>query len=128
VSILVAVGSLVLDRQARPAHAWIRNLYAILIGKSPCFGEEPRVMTPSPATPSEYRVPAIPQAEASDGSAFCERPHPVFAIVWLASLARVVGAIHGHEIFGAEATLALMTLAALTCWTVATATAALRRR
>jgi hypothetical protein len=85
-------------------------------------------MTPSRATPSEYRIPAVPKADASDGGAFIERPHPVFAIVWLASLARVVGAIHGHEIFGAEATLALMTLAALTCWTVAAASAALRRR
>jgi hypothetical protein len=85
-------------------------------------------MTPSRATPSEYRIPAIPQAEASDSGAFCERPHPVFAIVWLASLARVAGAIHGHEIFGAEATLALMTLAALTFWTFASVTATLRRR
>jgi hypothetical protein len=85
-------------------------------------------MTPSRATPSDYRIPAIPRANASDGGAFIERPHPVFAIVWVASLARVVGAIYGHEIFGAEATLALMTLVALTCWTVAAASATLRRR
>lgn len=85
-------------------------------------------MTTSRATPSEYRIPAVPRADASDSGAFCERPHPVFAIVWLASLARVAGAIHGHEIFGAEATLALMTLVALTCWTGAALTATMRRR
>jgi len=85
-------------------------------------------MTPSRATPSEYRVPATPRADASDSGAFCERPHPIFAIVWLASLARVAGAIHAHEIFGAEATLALTTLVALTSWTAAAAIAALRHR
>ena len=63
---------------------------------------------------SGYRTssePPAPPAEGADGG-YEEGLHPVLAIVWLASLARVAGALWLHETLGAEATLALMTLVA----------------
>jgi len=64
---------------------------------------------------SGYRTPSAPPppppADSADGG-YEEGLHPVLAIVWLASLARVVGALWLHETLGAEATLALMTLVA----------------
>jgi hypothetical protein len=108
------------DRGRREAR--IGNLYAILIGKLPCFPRETEAMrpTPSTATQSEYRLPATARADSGESGPFREQLHPVFVIVWLASLVRVAGAVHLHEIFGAEATLALMTLVGVTIYAFST--------
>ena len=54
-----------------------------------------------------YRAPREglrnPEKDATEGPV-----RVALAIFWLISLGRVVGAIIGHEVFGAEATLALM--------------------
>jgi hypothetical protein len=65
--------------------------------------------------------PAPSPAEDGDGG-YEEALHPVLAIVWLASLVRVVGALWLHETLGAEATLALMTLVAGTWYVYALGT------
>jgi hypothetical protein len=75
--------------------------------------------TSSRATQSEYRIAAKARPDAADGGPFREQVHPVFAIVWLASFVRVAGAFHYREIFGTEATLALMTLIGVTFYAVA---------
>ena len=78
--------------------------------------------TPSEPSPSAYRRAATRAGDAQGESeeAFRERPHPVLVFVWAASLARVVGAVYRREVFGAEATLALVTLIALTWYWLAT--------
>jgi hypothetical protein len=81
-------------------------------------------MLPAPSEPSlsAYRR-AAPRADGAADEAeetFRERPHPVLVFVWAASLARVVGAVYHREIFGAEATLALVTLVAVTWYWLAT--------
>jgi hypothetical protein len=45
--------------------------------------------------------------------------HPVFVIVWAASLARVAGAVYAREVLGAEVTLAMMTAVAISWYAVA---------
>jgi hypothetical protein len=79
-------------------------------------------------TPSEPSLPAYRRAAARVDAApegpeetFRERPHPVLLFVWIASLARVVGALYYREALGAEATLALMTLVAVTWYWIAAA-------
>jgi hypothetical protein len=77
-------------------------------------------MQPSDTSPSAYR--SIGERAEDDGErddAFRERMHPVFVLVWIASLARVVGAVYEREVLGAEATLALMTLVALSWYAYA---------
>lgn len=81
-------------------------------------------MLPTPSEPSlsAYRRAATRPDEAPDdetGETFRERPHLVLVLVWAASLARVVGAVYHREVFGAEATLALVTLVALTWYWLA---------
>jgi hypothetical protein len=77
-------------------------------------------MQPSGSSPSAYRSLGD-RAENAGGrdDTFRERIHPVFVLVWIASLARVVGAVYEREVLGAEATLALMTLVALTWYAYA---------
>jgi hypothetical protein len=53
------------------------------------------------------------------GADFEERMHPVVFLVGVASLVRVVGALFDHEVFGAEATVALMTFVAVAWYAVA---------
>jgi hypothetical protein len=57
-----------------------------------------------------------------------ERLHPVLVLVWVASLARVVGAVWRHEVLGTEATLALMTFVALSWYAFAVRWQARERR
>jgi hypothetical protein len=75
------------------------------------------------------RRPAAPDVAgvADDDDTFREHPHPVLLIVWAASVARVVGAIHYRETLGAEATLALMTMVAVTWYWIAAHAPARRR-
>jgi len=70
---------------------------------------------------SAYRRTAAGANDAPDGpeETFRERPHPVLVLVGAASLARVVGAVYFREALGAEATLALMTLVAVTWYWIA---------
>ena len=70
---------------------------------------------------SAYRSPTDPANDASGepDDTFRERLHPVFLVVWVASLARVAGALYSREVLGAEATLALMTLVAVTWYALA---------
>jgi hypothetical protein len=81
-------------------------------------------MLPTPSEPSlpAYRRAAAPPDDAPEGpeETFRERPHPVLLFVWAASLARVVGAVYCREALGAEATLALMTLVAVSWYWIAT--------
>jgi hypothetical protein len=59
---------------------------------------------------SPYRTATAP-GRTSSGETFSsldEDLGPVLALVWVASVARVVGAFARHEVFGAEATLALL--------------------
>lgn len=79
-------------------------------------------MLPTPSEPplSAYRRAATRQDDT--GETFRERPHLVLVLVWAASLARVVGAVYQREVFGAEATLALMTLVAVTWYWLAART------
>jgi membrane protein implicated in regulation of membrane protease activity len=60
--------------------------------------------------------------------AFRERMHPVFVLVWIASFARVAGAVVQREVLGAEATLALLTLVGLSWYAVAVLLRALEAR
>jgi hypothetical protein len=59
------------------------------------------------AAPSEME-PSPADAPASDRELW-----PVLVAVWVASAIRVAGAIGMHQVFGAEATLALLTLLAV---------------
>ena len=79
-------------------------------------------MLPPPPEPlSAYRCAAARADDAPDGpeETFRERPHPVLLLVWATSLARVGGAVYFREGLGAEATLALMTLVAVTWYGIA---------
>jgi hypothetical protein len=78
--------------------------------------------TPSEPSLSAYRRAALPADDGADETeeTFRERPHLVLVLVWAASLARVVGAVYQREVFGAEATLALATLVAVTWYWLAT--------
>lgn len=61
---------------------------------------------------SPYRTPAsstTAEAPRSEPSLDVELL-PVLAVVWLVSLARVVFALLGHEVFGADATLAALSV------------------
>lgn len=53
------------------------------------------------------------QSREPDHDGAIEALHPVVALVGLASFVRVAGAVLRHEVFGGEATLALMTLVAI---------------
>jgi hypothetical protein len=77
------------------------------------------VPLPSESSPSAYRsATERPAAEESvDGDR--ERLHPVLVLVWIASLARVVGAVWRHEVLGSEATLALLTVVGLSWYALA---------
>jgi hypothetical protein len=77
--------------------------------------------TPAEPTLSAYRRAATRPDDAPDEEeeTFRERAHPVLIFVWAASLARVVGAVYFREVFGAEATLALLTLVAVTWYWLA---------
>ena len=81
-------------------------------------------MQPTPPEPSlsAYRHAPVRADDAlvEKEETFRERPHPVLVFVWAASLARVVGAAYHREVFGAEATLALVTLVAVTWYWLAT--------
>jgi hypothetical protein len=70
---------------------------------------------------SAYRSVVDTTDDASDepDDAFRERLHPVFVIVWVASLVRVLGAVYDREVMGAEATLALMTFVAVSWYAIA---------
>jgi hypothetical protein len=63
---------------------------------------------------SPYRTPAAPPSDT--GSTAHEAPAPdedlwpVLAAMWVASAVRVAGALWMHQVFGAEATLALAML------------------
>jgi hypothetical protein len=77
--------------------------------------------TSSESSVRAYRCPKEPSRVASDGDeeTFTEALHPVLLLVWVASFARVAGALYSREVLGAEATLALMTLIAVTWYAVA---------
>ena len=63
---------------------------------------------------SPYRLRA--QTDASRGAARCRANLDVLAaavLLWTVSFARVVGAVLRHEIFGSDATLALMAIVAI---------------
>jgi hypothetical protein len=77
--------------------------------------------TSSESSVRAYRCPKEPARVASDGDdeTFTEALHPVLLLVWVASFARVAGALYSREVLGAEATLALMTLIAVTWYAVA---------
>ncbi len=79
------------------------------------------VPTSSESPLSAYRSVGDPTGKAptTPGGAFQERLHPVYVFVWAASLARVAGAAYTREVFGAEATLALMTVAVITWYAIA---------
>ena len=79
------------------------------------------VPTSSESPLSAYRSAADPGRATTDepDEPFQERLHPVFVIVWAASLARIAGAVYSHEVLGAEATLALMTVVVITWYAVA---------
>jgi hypothetical protein len=77
-------------------------------------------MQPSESCPTAYRSLGDRAEDADErDDTFRERMHPVLVLVWIASLARVVGAVYEHEVVGAEATLALMTLVALSWYAYA---------
>jgi hypothetical protein len=119
---------------AAAGHLWIGNLNAVLMAEGPCFPSRspraPMVPTSSEPSLSAYRSAADPRSAAKGDpeDAFRERLHPVFVIVWAASLARAAGALYGHEVFGAEATLALMTVVAVTWYAAAVRVRARRPR
>jgi hypothetical protein len=81
--------------------------------------------TSLPATSSEqapaYRSAADRnRAEASaPDTDFEEKMHPIVFLVGVASLVRVVGALLDREVFGAEATVALMTFVAVAWYALA---------
>ena len=77
--------------------------------------------TSSESSLSAYRSPTDPADDAPGelDDAFQERLHPVFFVVWASSLVRVAGAFYNREVLGAEATLALMTLVAVTWYALA---------
>lgn len=77
--------------------------------------------TSSPSGARPYRCPEAPSGDAPDGpeETFTEALHPVLLLVWVASLARVVGAVYFREVLGTEATLALMTLVAVPWYALA---------
>jgi hypothetical protein len=70
---------------------------------------------------SAYRSGAAPLGDTSGDldDTFRERLHPVFVFVWVASLARVAGALYLREVLGTEATLALMTFVAVSWYALA---------
>jgi hypothetical protein len=68
-----------------------------------------------------YRSDAPPRRSGEpDRDGAIEALHPVVALVGLASFVRVAGAVVRHEVFGGEATLALMTLVAIAWAALAT--------
>jgi hypothetical protein len=72
-----------------------------------------------------YRSLVADASVAADSveSVDAERVHPALLVVWAASLARVAGAAHdvlrAGEPFSADATLALMTVVAITWYAIA---------
>jgi hypothetical protein len=86
------------------------------------------VAPPSETSASAYRSPPERPAPEASEEPDRERLHPVFVLVWVASLVRVVGALVRHEVFGTEATLALMTLVGVSWYALAVRRQALRRR
>ena len=62
---------------------------------------------------------ALDHSPGDPDDAFRERLHPVFVVVWAASLARVAGALYLREVMGTEATLALMTFVAVSWYALA---------
>ena len=64
---------------------------------------------------SPYRTPAPrpAQDEIADVSTPDTELLPVFAVLWVSAVARVVLAVHRGEVFGAEPSLALLALPAL---------------
>ena len=80
----------------------------------------------APTAAEPYRVDCRTPVDAS-ASSRVEGPVLVAVVLfWAVSLVRVVGAIAGHEVFGGEATLALM-VAVGTPWAAAWAYVAVRR-
>ncbi len=77
--------------------------------------------TSSESSARAYRSSKEPSRVAPDGDDenFTEALHPVLLLVWVASLARVAGALYSREVLGAEATLALMTMVAVTWYALA---------
>jgi hypothetical protein len=60
---------------------------------------------------SAYRTPA--DVSSGDHARDAERPMellPMFALLWLASFARVLAAVASHETFDSEPTLALLAI------------------
>ncbi len=82
----------------------------------------------SESSPSAYRYAAERSEPEERDDTFRERMHPVLVLVWIASLLRVVGAVYRHEVLGAEATLAFMTVVALSWYAVAVRMAAYQAR
>ena len=64
---------------------------------------------------SPYRTPAPRPArdELADASTPDTELLPIFALLWLSAVARVVLAVHRGEVFGAEPSLACLALPAL---------------
>ncbi len=77
--------------------------------------------TSSQSAARPYRCPEEPSRDVPDGpeETFTEALHPVLLLVWVASLARVVGAVYFREVLGTEATLALMTMIAIAWYALA---------
>ncbi len=77
--------------------------------------------TSSESSVRAYRSTEEPPRVASDADedTFTEALHPVLLLVWVASFARVAGALYSREVLGAEATLALMTMVAVTWYALA---------
>ena len=75
--------------------------------------------TSSESSLSAYRSAAVDHTSGDPDDAFRERLHPVFVLVWAASLARVAGALYLREVMGTEATLALMTFVAVSWYALA---------
>jgi hypothetical protein len=88
-----------------------------MVSEGPMQPPSLQVTSCEPAA-AAYRSTAdrFEHAEGTDGE---ERMHPIVLIVGLASLARVVGALFDHEVFGAEATIALMTSIAVAWYATA---------
>jgi hypothetical protein len=81
---------------------------------------DPSAVSSVTARSAYRRSPGSASAPPEDESAaFGEQLHPALFVVWLASVACVVGAFYRHEVFGAEPTLALMMLVAIPWYAIA---------